>query len=178
MKSETWGRNPKHLPCQREPGLCTSPGLGSQDRISQPGTSHLLLTTEPPSFGSRLWSFSLHSGGTPAAKPALSRLSPSSNTSKHQEKLRGTIITQIRGGPGSEAPGGARAVSDVLQGVTGLAALPLHQRLPQRPLRLLLGAQLADVICKGHGSEQGTKPPGAEQGARGSSRVPLPAIPP
>lgn len=46
--------------------------------------------------------------------------------------------------------------SDVLQGVPGLAALPFHQRLPQRPLRVHLGAQLADVVCKGQGSEQGT----------------------
>lgn len=35
----------------------------------------------------------------PSACPGSAR-SPSSNTSKHKEKLRGTIITQIRAGPG------------------------------------------------------------------------------
>lgn len=69
-------------------------------------------------------------------------------------------------------------MSDLLQGVAGLAALPFHQRLPQRPLRVHLSAQLTDVICKGHGIRAGNggtrsfSP--AQQAGRASTMFPLP----
>lgn len=96
----------------------------------------------------------LHPGLTPE---------PSSNTSKHKEKLRGTNNADT-GGSGLRASNLAPdvfpqleksrvPVSDLLQRVARVAAFPLHQRLPHAPgVRVHLVAQVTNVICKGQGS--------------------------